>query len=150
MRERPTARVLLLDSEDRILLLKGRLPTAPEGPGAWYTVGGGVEPGESLEAAARREMAEETGLEPHFVSQPLWWSEQVYYDRKGRPVLFRQAFLMARCDGGDPSRAGWTPLEQALVDDIRWWTLAELETTDEPVYPEDLASRLRQLLAGEV
>ena len=44
---RPTARVLLLDREDRILLLKGRLPGNPLAEGSWFTVGGGLEPGET-------------------------------------------------------------------------------------------------------
>ncbi len=150
MRERPTARVILLDPQDQILLLKGRLPSDPDGPGAWYTVGGGLEPGETVETAARREIAEETGFTPRWVSAPLWREEQVYFDRKGRPVLFRQTFVLARCDGGEPSRAGWTDLEQALVDDIRWWTLEDLLGTTEPVYPQDLARRLAGLLLDDL
>ena len=51
-RERPTARVLLLDPDDRILLMKGRLPSNPDAPGVWFTIGGGIEPGESLYEAA--------------------------------------------------------------------------------------------------
>ena len=39
MRERLTARVLLLDDEDRILLMKGRLPSQPDAPGAWSGIG---------------------------------------------------------------------------------------------------------------
>lgn len=62
MRERLTARVLLFDVQGRILLLKGRLPNRPMHTSSWFTVGGGVEPGETLEAAALREIAEETGF----------------------------------------------------------------------------------------
>ena len=36
--ERPTARVVLLDRADRILLMKGRLPSRPGGPGYWFAV----------------------------------------------------------------------------------------------------------------
>ena len=61
-RERLTARVLLLDPEGRILLMRGRLPGDPEAPRVWFTVGGGIEPGESAEAAAAREIVEETGF----------------------------------------------------------------------------------------
>jgi len=55
MRERLTARVLLFDEDGRILLLKGRLPNRPKHTSSWFTVGGGVEPGETLYAAALRE-----------------------------------------------------------------------------------------------
>jgi ADP-ribose pyrophosphatase YjhB (NUDIX family) len=148
MRERATARVLLLDPQDRILLMKGRLPSDPGAPGVWFTVGGGVEPGESLEAAARREIREETGFAAEEVGPVLWRSEQTVADRKGRPLLVREAFMLARCAGAEPSREGWEAREQAFVDDIRWWTLAELRACAEPVYPPDLAERLAAILAA--
>ena len=56
-RFRPTARLILLDPAGRILLFSA---TDPRGQ-VWFTPGGGVHRGESLEAAAVRELAEETG-----------------------------------------------------------------------------------------
>jgi 8-oxo-dGTP pyrophosphatase MutT (NUDIX family) len=51
-----------LEREGRWLLLRG-------GPGKWFAgrlngIGGHVEPGEAIDAAARREVIEETGLTP--------------------------------------------------------------------------------------
>jgi 8-oxo-dGTP pyrophosphatase MutT (NUDIX family) len=138
--------VLLLNPEDEILLLKGRLPSAPSAPGVWFTVGGGVEPGETLEEAARREILEETGFTVGDVGEVLWRSEQRVADRRGRPILIREAFMLARCAGGAPSREGWVALEREFVDDIRWWPLDDLSATDEPVYPPDLALKLTELL----
>ncbi|MBV8683747.1 MAG: NUDIX domain-containing protein [Caulobacteraceae bacterium] len=147
MRERSTARVLLLDPHGRILLMKGRLPGAPSAPGAWFTVGGGIEAGEDETAAAWREIREETGWDPQEVGPVLWRNELTVSDRKGRPVLVREAFLVAKCAGGEPSRDGWVALEREFVDDIRWWTLEELLACEEDVYPADLAQRLADILA---
>jgi 8-oxo-dGTP pyrophosphatase MutT (NUDIX family) len=148
MRERRTARVLLLDPENRILLLKGRLPSDPGAPAMWFTVGGGVEPDETLEAAARREILEETGFRVAEIGEVLWRTEELFKDRKGRPILIKAAFMTARCAGGEPSRQGWDALEREFVDDIRWWTLADLISTSEPVYPPDLAKKLTSVLKG--
>lgn len=57
---RLTAIVACVDGEGRVLLVKQR-----SGPfaGAWLLPGGGVDDGETLEEAVRREMREETGCE---------------------------------------------------------------------------------------
>lgn len=52
----PAAGICLFDEEGRILLARHHHD------GAWATPGGGVEPGESPEEAARREFEEEVGL----------------------------------------------------------------------------------------
>jgi 8-oxo-dGTP diphosphatase len=145
-RERPTARVLLLDPDDRILLMKGRLPSNPDGRGVWFTIGGGIEPGESVYEAAAREVIEETGLTDAVLGEIAWRGEVVLPDRKQRPILFKDTFILARCAGGAVARHGWQALEHEFVDDMRWWTLDELEATGEPVFPPDLAARLRAVL----
>src|SRR5215469_17868295 len=148
MRERHTARVLLLDPDGRILLMKGRLPHDPTAPAVWFTVGGGAEPGESVAETAAREIVEETGLTDATIGPVVWRAEAVLYDRKSRPVHFKEQFVVAHTAGGALSQSGWQPLEREFVDEVRWWTLAELTATDETVYPEGLAELLPDVLAG--
>lgn len=146
--ERPTARVILLDREDRILLMKGRLPTSRDGPGAWFTIGGGVEPGETIVQAAGREIREETGILDFALGPVVWVREGVM--RLPEPTLLKECYILARCEGREPSRDGWQPLERELIDDIRWWTLGELVLTTDRVFPPGLADRLAPLLAGDI
>lgn len=146
--ERPTARVLLFDALDRILLMKGRLPGAGDRPGAWFTVGGGVELGETLVQAAAREIREETGIVDFVLGPAVWRREGMM--RMPEPTLCRESYIVARCAGGDPVRDGWNAMEREFIDDIRWWTLAELQATRDRVFPPGLADRLRPLLAGRL
>ncbi|WP_435612247.1 NUDIX domain-containing protein [Streptomyces sp. bgisy159] len=59
---RPAARVICLDAANRLLLLHWRDPF--DGTWLWEPPGGGIESGETPLVTARRERAEETGLDP--------------------------------------------------------------------------------------
>ncbi|HWA60513.1 MAG TPA: NUDIX domain-containing protein [Caulobacteraceae bacterium] len=150
MRQRVAARVLLLDEGGRILLLKGRLPSDPTAPGAWYTVGGGVEGDETIFEAAAREIVEETGLTDAELGPVVAYGEGIHYDRKRRPLAVKETYVLARTRGGELSREGWQALENEFVDDMRWWTLDELRACQEDVYPLDLAEILAELLGGRI
>lgn len=145
MRERPTARVLLFDELGRILLLKGRLPNRPAHTASWFTVGGGIEPGETLVQAALREIAEETGFVDGVELGPIVWTRQSVSDLvTGETVLFKESYIIARCRGGEPARDGWEPYEHDLIDDIRWWSLEEIASTSDRIWPE----RFRELIGA--
>jgi putative (di)nucleoside polyphosphate hydrolase len=62
---RPNVGIALFDRQGRVLIARRTGDDGPEviEPGLdWQMPQGGVEPGEDLEAAARRELAEETGV----------------------------------------------------------------------------------------
>ena len=62
MTKKKVANVIILDGNDRFLIIK-RTKTAPSHPLHWDLPGGHVEEGESFEEAAVREALEETNLE---------------------------------------------------------------------------------------
>jgi 8-oxo-dGTP pyrophosphatase MutT (NUDIX family) len=142
---RRAARVVVLDADDRVLLLHGRDPARPE-HAYWFTVGGGLDPGETGPEGAARELFEETGLrvEPAALGEPVW------HDRTEFPldgVWYRQEqdFYLVRAEPFEVDFAGLNDLERRSVDAWRWWSAAELRATTERFYPPDLPDVLAAL-----
>ena len=143
--ERTGARVLVVDARGRVLLLRGSDPAQEGSPSWWFTPGGGVDPGESEEQAARRELAEETGLVLEALGAPVW-VRTVEFDFMGEHYRQSETFFLARVLTHEPDTSGWTAVERLAVHEVRWWDLDDLDRSGETVYPGSLVPELRALL----
>ncbi|HEY3009862.1 MAG TPA: NUDIX domain-containing protein [Micromonosporaceae bacterium] len=143
---RRAARVLLLDAADRVLLFRGFDPVRP-GHRYWFTVGGGLGPDEPAAEGAARELAEETGLAlPASALTGPVWRETTQFPFDGRQYRQDQEFFLARVPAWEVDTAGFNEVERGSIDAHRWWTIEELESTDERYYPPDLPVLLRRLV----
>ncbi|QKV92317.1 NUDIX domain-containing protein [Streptomyces sp. NA02950] len=142
---RQVARVVLLDPRDRILLLHGYEPDDPSRTW-WFTPGGGLEGEESREEAARRELAEETGITEVRLG-PLLWRRICSFPFAGQRWDQDEWYFLGRTEQtATVAGGGLTELERRSVAGLRWWTAEELAAVDEPVYPTRLPELLRTLL----
>lgn len=149
---RETARILLADGQDRVLLFRfADDPGDPAGSAWWGTPGGGVERGEPLSRAASRELFEETGLRvaPADLGPVVAWN-QGRARFAGRTRWFVNRYYFHRCAEFAFDDAGWQELERSLITGHRWWGVADLAATGERIHPPGLARLLPDLLAGRL
>jgi 8-oxo-dGTP pyrophosphatase MutT (NUDIX family) len=149
---RPSARVIVLDPGGRVLLLGARLTDPAVPPGKvlfWYTPGGGVEDGESLRAAAVRELTEEIGLDVDgaALEGPVWLRRFVG-PFAGVEIDNRETYFVVRDVVHEVAPRGLTELEILGDEPHRWWTAAEIAASAEEFAPRELAAVLVELLEG--
>ena len=142
LRVRRAARVILLDPDDRVLLM--RYDDGPPNGRHWSTPGGGLNAGEEYPAAALRELEEETGWsDVRLIGEVVRRSFEMSYG--GRTVRQVERLYLARTEQARRAIRGVEAMHAA--DGIaawRWWTLAELEATDEEIWPADLLNIIRR------
>ena len=129
---------VVLHNNKVLLVLRGQNP----GKGWWAIPGGSVELGESLQAAAEREIFEETGLRIK-AGKVVYTFDRVQRDETGR-VKYHYVIVDLLAEVLNPDH----PLRPADdVDDAGWFTLAELENSDVPITDTTLVL-LRQIMNG--
>jgi 8-oxo-dGTP pyrophosphatase MutT (NUDIX family) len=149
MIERPSARLILLDPQDRLFLFKVHQPTVydpadPHYDPFWIMIGGLVDPGEEYAHTAVREAREETGL---VVEDVRWiWSRERIMQWRERKVLHREKFFLGRTDSTEIDTSGLDDRERSWTLDHRWWSADEIAASAERFEPKNMALRLKTLL----
>src|SRR4051794_24848853 len=141
---RPSARVLLINGQDRLLLIRARL----EAEEVWLTPGGGVREGETFEEAALRELWEETGVGDVDLGPCVWMRTHVFpWD--GKVYKQQERYYPVLVDEVEITDQYREEAERGVLADYRWWSLAEIDASDAIFVPRQLGLLLPRVLAGD-
>ncbi|MFI9404524.1 NUDIX domain-containing protein [Nocardia sp. NPDC052316] len=148
---RTAARIVLFDEAGRTLLMRGNDPKTPD-VSFWFTVGGGVDPEETLREAAVRELYEETGYQadPESLRGPIWRRVAVFpFD--GDLIRSEELFFALRVPAYEPQATNLTAIERRSITGNKWCTAADIVAFDragETVYPYNLDQLLPEAAAA--
>jgi 8-oxo-dGTP pyrophosphatase MutT (NUDIX family) len=145
---RSTARVLPVNREGRVLLQLAR--GLLRGDRRWLTIGGGLEPGETLAEAAAREMREEAGIvvDPAALGRPLGTTVIRYTAFGMLPVTDYLTYFAIALDEAVLSFAEQSPLERRTIVAHEWLTADELDRRPERLSDEALPRMIRAAVAA--
>ena len=142
---RQAVRALMIDPTDRVLMVK--LLLERNGWTGWVLPGGGIEDGEDLPTALRRELLEETGLAEAFIGPVVCRRTQ-----RGPGIApgyggLQEDIHLVPCRqfALAPALAEHELRGEGIVD-MRWFTPAELHETNDKVVPEGLAELVGRVL----
>ncbi len=138
---RPVARVLVISDDLRLLLLQG---VAVGSDPWWVSPGGGLKPEESFEAAAARELFEETGFSAPL--GPCVWTRHHRYEWYGKPHDQYERFFVAQAV---PMVEPVPVRADGYIVGHRWWTLEEIRAATDRFSPRRLADLLPPILRGK-
>ena len=92
------------------------------------------------------DLREEVGLELR-VEGPVYQDSNQFV-HQGEMQDNVDFLFRAKCGRMEPRLIGVTVDEREIMKEIRWWSAVEIEASGERIFPENLASRMRQLTAG--
>lgn len=139
---RRAARAIVLDADDRVLLLR-----YDENGGFWATPGGSLEAEDKGDYAAAtvRELGEELGIDEQGIELgPQLAERSKDHMVGGHEVRQVERYFLTRISAAnvDPTRA----TQPDTIREHRWWTIPELHDTAETIYPLGLADLITDVL----
>ena len=90
-------------------------------------------------------MFEETGILRDTVGKEVAEREFAFQLHDGEYVMAEERFFLVRVTDQSLSRDHWTPIEIEVMTDHRWWSVEELTSTSEAVFPETLVAILASI-----
>jgi len=144
LRIREATRAVVVSDDEQVLLVRFEFPAGTR----WSLPGGGIDPGESVHEALRRELHEEVGLVDPEIGPHVWNRLHIVPFISGLFDGQREQIHLVRVPTTFEPRPAfsWEQLNSEYVFELRWWTLDDVAASDAHFVPRDLAGLVRSLL----
>jgi 8-oxo-dGTP diphosphatase len=149
MNIRKSARAILINNENKILLFKFIFKEMQEEKVIWVTPGGGVEPGEDFEATLKRELFEEIGLNCKSIG-PWIWTKEVLFKGKERDFISHERYYLIKINNVDISFENMTLNEVTTLRGFKWWDVNELLSSKEEFFTSQIGKLFSEIIEGNI
>ena len=138
---RNAVRAILISTNNKVLLMKILSPDTNKS--FWITPGGGLENNEKIAFALRRELKEELGL-THFNLGSLVWLRQHTFTWEGKRICQNEEYYIVHTKEFKPIISD--KIEAKFLQEFRWWTLKDIEKSEENFTPKTIVSIVNNYL----
>lgn len=150
---RNSVKILLLNEKDELLLMCADDPKTTSVDKTyhgrfWFCLGGQMNPGESFEQAAIREIYEETGIQKEDLDLgPIVWFGEFDMVLNGTLTHLKQTFLVAKTNQKQVFLNDLDKWERTFIEKLAWFSLEKIKNCSEVIYPVVLPEYLPDVLA---
>ena len=152
---RNSVKALLLNEENELLLMCADDPKTTSADKTyhgkfWHCIGGRIEPGESIQDAALREIYEETGFAKEDVDLgPVVWFGEFVMVLHGTMTQVKQTFVVARTHRTQAVLTTPDEWEKTFVQNLAWFSLEKMRNSQEVIFPVVMQDYLPDILSGK-
>ena len=150
MIKRKSSRAIILNNNHEIFLFQYNFDYFENGNVVWITPGGGLEEGESFEMALKRELFEELGIQLNQCYKQIYYRNPIYSLKNGKLAQCEERFFLVYLEGKEFSYNNWTESENKRMLYGKWWSIEEIQQSDDEFFSSDIINILDNLSNGKI